>query len=181
MKTILTFLIIFIFGASIFGQDDSYANNPKGISLEENKSSNEGNIYRHEFTVYTDDGEWKSIPDNVAGNHFLGKEIAKKSWLMESMYTYRTPVGPGNPGVKTVIQKPLIYNAIHRINKYYKKQVREGILSEMQAGEKYSHYLSISIAAFSQNTVDFEKELKEVGKKAEKIIPVFNSVKLISM
>lgn len=162
MKTII-FSILFVFVFSV-----SFAQSPLLASssniAEKNGINNEsGNqVKTFEFFDYSLDGENEIELDNT-GNHFLGKEIAYKLQLMEKLYTFKTPIGPGNPGMKTVIQKADIYNSIHKINKSFKKQVRKNQITEEQAQNEMNHYLEVAIAVISQDTEEFESALKNAN------------------
>lgn len=119
----------------------------------------------------------ETIDLTKVGNHFLGKEIAYQFQLIEKLYTFKTPIGPGNPGTKMVIQKPDIYNCIHKINKSLKKQLKKGQISENKARKEMKHYLAVAIAVISQDTEEFEAAIKS-AKEIEAQIKIFKNTRL---
>jgi len=142
--------------------------------------SSTGNEVKFEFTDIGSSDDWKSISKDEAGNHYLGDTIARKFYLIQKLYTYQTPVSPGNPGMRTVIQKPLIYNALSKLDKYFRKSIRKDDYPEGKACGLMNHALDIAISVFSQDSKDFESALKR-AKGADDIINLFAGSKIISL
>lgn len=93
--------------------------------LKDSDKANKVSVLKFEFDDYGSDEEWQSIPISEAGEHVLGESIAKKICLVQKLYVSRTPVGPGNPGMRTFIRKPYIYNSLRKLDNYFKKSVRK--------------------------------------------------------
>ena len=179
MKKITLFIILSIFLGTVTAQGDNFTTTDGG---NKEKPSNESSLEecQFEFTDYGTAEELNSITAQEAGSHYLGEMNAKKFKLIQNLYTYQTSIGPGNPGTRTVIQKPLIYSAIHKMNKYLKKNLRKGNFSEDEANEILSHSLDVVIAAFSQNTDDFESALKQ-SKEPEEIVSLFQKARIVKL
>lgn len=131
------------------------------------------------FLSFTDESEWQSIPLSKTGSHFLGEEVARKFYLFKDLYTYKTPISPGNPAMRTVIRKPVVYNALNKMEKYLKKTTNKG---DAQNSERLSnrleHALDVAIAIYSQESSNLESALKESNNPGE-IMNVFSRVELV--
>ena len=175
MKTISLISIMFLNLNFAFAQD-LYASHKQ---LENNKRIENDKTKQEkvfEFYDYSLDS-YEEIDNTNIARHFLGNDIAYQLYLLEKLYTYKTPIGPGNPGTKTVIQKPDIYNCIHKINKSLRKQIKKGTISKTEACEELGHYLSVATAVISQNTIDFEAALKD-AKSLEGQVKILKNTKL---
>ena len=73
-----------------------------------------------EFMSFSKALSTENITDEIAGNHFLGSEIAKKMYLFNEQYSYKVPLAPGNSATKTVFRKPEIYSSVKKIERYLK-------------------------------------------------------------
>ena len=117
------------------------------------------------------------VDSENASSHFLGDEIAVKLLKLKKTYTYKQAATPTDPVEKTVVEKPIIYNALKKMSRYYKKQVRKDKMTKAEAAEQYDHLLEIGLCVFSQDTDKFEQAIRE-ARKAEKIEKVFMKVVL---
>lgn len=167
MRTFFTSIILFSGFLFSSAQDNYLAINNTRITDDGNTKSDK-NTKKFEFYKYNSEDITKEEITTI-GNHFLGQEIAYKFHLVEKLYTLKSPIGPGNPGMKTVIQKPDIYNCIYKINNYLKKQTKKGEILEEQAQMDMNHFLSVAIAVISQNTEEFEAALNSASSLAEQI------------
>ncbi len=180
MKQIILFIFFSIFLGTVTAQGD-ILKNLDGVGKKVKPAQNAPSVeYQFEFTDYGTEEELKNISSEDISKHYLGEDIAKKFHLIQTLYTYQTAIGPGNPGTRTVIQKPLIYSALYKLDKYFKKSLKKGIYSEERASEILNHSLNIAIAAFSQNSEEFESVLKNT-KNPEELTKVFVSSKLIRL
>jgi hypothetical protein len=98
---------------------------------------------------------------------------------LNKIYTYTTPVAPGNPGLKTVIRKPTIYNTVIKLNKHYHKKVKNGEITEIDATRFIKKTLDVALAAFYINTDEFEKVLRNT-KEIETISKIFEKAEIIN-
>jgi hypothetical protein len=109
--------------------------------------------------------------------HYLGNNIAIKLYLLKDAYTRVQPATPTSPSEKTIIEKPIIYYAITRLSRKYKREIKKGNISEDQARENLNEVLDVGLSIFHDDTDEFENELK-TAKKPEEIVQVFSKVVL---
>ncbi len=146
------------------------------ISNDENKADSI-KVYKFCFRYCVDEQSLCSINNEDLNDHPLGDDIARKLYLLKETYTYIEHPTPTSPGEKTIITKPSIYNSLQKLNRYYKKQVKDGEMSEEEARIKLSQYLDVAISIFIENTESFEDELRK-AKKPDEISEVFSMVML---
>jgi len=125
-----------------------------------------------EFKAYSINAELKDISSEAAGNHPFGDITAKKMYLLNERYTYEVPVVPGNPQTKTVIRKPVIYNAVKRIEKDLKKTVKKGELSHQVAEEEFNKVIDVALNILTANTDSFEEAITK-AKSIDSEIDLF--------
>ena len=175
MKALLTLLMVFLCSSFISATGNDTMEEPEHSVL----GSTEDTTEYFRFFSFTDESEWESIPLSRAGKHYLGENIARKYYLFKDLYTYQTPVSPGSPAMRTVIRKPVVYNALNKLDKYLKKTSYKG--NAQNAGQfirTFEHALDVAIAIYSQETSGFEAEL-ENSDNVKEIMSVFSRVKLI--
>lgn len=112
-----------------------------------------------EFKAQTLEYELNGIHDELPGNHPFGKQIARKRYLLEEKYTSQVTIAPGNPATKTVIRKPVIYEAVIRIEKDLRRMVKKNEITLQIATDKMNSVLDVALNIVSINTDDFEKQL----------------------
>lgn len=110
-------------------------------------------------------------------SHKLGDDIAKKMVLLDDAYTKIEKAGPTSPVDKTIIRKPVIYNSIKKLNKYYLKGVKKSEIDTATAYEQFIHCLDVAIIIAHQNTSAFEENLKKI-KDPQQIYSTYKSVDL---
>ncbi|MCT4644782.1 MAG: hypothetical protein N4A74_07335 [Carboxylicivirga sp.] len=120
----------------------------------------------------------KGIKADLAGTHTLGNEVAKYKYLFTKTYSYQTEVGPGNTGTRTVIKKPLIYNAVCKLEKYYKKAARKKVMPEKQAIQELNQCYLVAYVAFTEETQQLESAIKE-QKTAKGLADLFQQVSVV--
>lgn len=86
--------------------------------------------------------------------------LEEKFKLFQQTYTFTTPIAPGNPGLKTVVRKPPIYNSAMKLDKHYRKQIRKGDSLNQEANLCMAKVLDVAIAAFYEESGLFEALLK---------------------
>lgn len=133
--------------------------------------------YKFCYRYCVDETSLNSIDQDDLGNHPLGDNIARKLYLLRETYTVIEKPTPTSPGEKTIIFKPNIYNSLQKLNRYYKKQVKDELISEEEARLKLDAYLDIAISIFIENTESFEDELRR-AKGPDAISKVFSMVEL---
>ena len=75
--------------------------------------------------------------------------------------------------------KPVIYNAVQKVNKHLKKAVMKGLLSKEEATQILSHVLDCAnVVCFEPDTEAFEEAISEADTR-EDIIRVFENTELV--
>jgi hypothetical protein len=136
-------------------------------------------VYVFEFTAYSRDYELDNITTEMAGEHPFGDQISKKVYLLESKYTSEVALIPGNPQTKTVIQKPVIYETVKRIEKQLKKSVKKEELSVSDAAYTFNKVLDVALNTLTANTERFESAIESLDETDAKIDLFTKRVNLI--
>lgn len=154
MQKLIALLLIFAgFTFQLLAQDDTqfvFDNNPHALDI----SSIEVNSFR---------------------DHPLGIEVSKKLELLESRYTYIVEATPTSPVDKTVVIKPVIYNSILKLYRYFKKEVRDENILLQDAKKELLNCLNIALIIYAENTEEFEDYLRK-ARKPEQILEVYGKV-----
>jgi len=116
-----------------------------------------------EFRASDNNNELKAISSEMIGEHFLGKLVAEKLYLLNSKYTYEVPIVPGNPQTRTMIRKPVIYDAVKKIERYLKKSVKKGELTTETASAEFNKVLDVAFNVLTAETASFEKAISETN------------------
>lgn len=127
------------------------------------------------FMVYGDIPVAKTVFEE---NHYLGDAISTKwnTFIANYTYTYDVEVGLSNTG--TELRKPVVYKAVERANKYVKKALKSGRMSNDEAVAIMSHTLDCAnVICFEDETVEFEAAAK-AAKTGEEVVALFRKVKL---
>lgn len=122
-----------------------------------------------EFKAYSKDSELADITSEMAGSHSFGDLTAKKLYLLDQKYTSEVPVVPGNPQTRTLIKKPVIYDAVKKIEKDLKKSVKKGDLPQEAATDKFNKVLDIALNLITANTDSFEEAIYKASSIDSKI------------
>lgn len=130
----------------------------------------------YSYTVY---GEIPVAKTAFEEEHFLGGELNQKWNTLNANYTHVYDVSVGFTDSGTEIVKPAVYNAVQKVNKYYRKAISKGLVSKDEAVKQLSHIFDCAnVICFENNTEDFEKAIADANEP-EQIIALFNRVKLI--
>jgi len=161
MTKILSFFLFVFLCGSVFAQDIA-----------------KDSVTKKFFYHYSVNKEaLSSIDRSMLSDHPFGENIARKIYLLQDYYTYIEPPSPTSPGQKTIVVKPYIYNSLLKLNRYYKQQVKKGIISIESASHSLDHFLDIGLSIVSDDTALFEAELRK-AKSPDQIISVFSMVDL---
>ena len=134
----------------------------------------------YEFRIYVFENDLTSISEDLLQQHVFGQLVSRKLYLLESKYTFEVPVVPGNPQTKTVIRKPVIYEAVKKIEHYLKKSARKGIMSNDAAATAFNKVLDVALNAFAADSGNFEKTIEKCDDLVSLIALFTNRVNLIS-
>lgn len=108
--------------------------------------------------------------------HVLDNQVAKKMYAVEKIYVRHHPASVGFTDNTLEIYKPTIYNAITKLEAYYKKAVRKNQISTAEAASKLAEFLDIVyIVYYAEGTENLEKALRK-AKTPQQIVDIFNSV-----
>jgi hypothetical protein len=160
MKTKLLFAVIIFSSVSgkVFAQD-AIAMNFTGDTKTSKTASVELPVF--EFTASPNDSDLNSISSEMIEEHILGKLVSVKLYLLESKYTYQVPIIPGNPQTRTIVRKPVIYDAVIKIERYLKKSVKKGEISTETASIEFNKVLNVAFNVLTAETASFEKAITE--------------------
>ena len=122
-----------------------------------------------EFKAYPKDSYLNSITKEMAGEHPFGELVAKKIYLFNEFYTSEENLFPGNPATKTVIKKPVIYEAVKHIERDLKKSVKKGETSVSEASSILNTVLDVALNIQTEDTRDFEKAIVSANSTKSKI------------
>ena len=112
------------------------------------------NLYRFDYQG----SEFNDISANYVKKHFLGSDIANKMQVLKETYTYVT-INELNQAETTTIEKPSIFSSVKKADKFVKKQMKSGALTEEEARTVMDKILLVAINIRHQNTEDLEQEL----------------------
>ena len=124
-------------------------------------------------------GSTPSLQNAFEDEHFLGDETSQKWNLFQQSYkrVYEQTVGFSGSSVE--ILKPTVFNAVNKVNNYYKKLVKNKTTDKKQIANVLNHILDCA------NLLCFEEDIKSIEtdiKNAETIpdiVLVFASIHII--
>lgn len=159
----------------IAGRTEIHSTESSNTNASNTNSSNTNASIKStfEFTSFSEAQSTENITDEMAGNHFLGNEIAKKMYLFNDHYSYKVPIAPGNFATKTVFRKPEIYSSVRKIERYLKKCVKKGDLNSSVAHNEYDKVLNVALNILDENTGKFEERLKSAGENAAELLNIY--------
>ncbi len=170
---ILTGLLI-TFLASTASINPDVINPVKETPEERPKQASAGNEVVFVFRVYDTANE----ANGEIESHFLGDEIAAKWTLVNELYLRKGEISVGFSTSYTEIAKPSVFNAVCKMNNYYKKAIGKGLINKEDAQQQFKWILDCALAAFaSDETKSFEAALMK-AKSPEQINQLFQAVKI---
>jgi len=178
MNTKLIFAIVIF--ASVSGK--VFAQNTLAMNFPGDTKSTKALISElpsYEFRASSTDNDLKNISSEMIGEHVLGKLVSEKLYLLEAKYIYQVPIIPGNPQMRTIIRKPVIYDAVMKIEKYLKKSVKKGEISTENASADFNKVLDVAFNVLTAETAGFEKTIKETSDVTQLTNLFTTRVKLI--
>ena len=177
MKTLFLILIpCILFKVEVFAQDYASVSNSSVNSGMPNTSKK---LMSYDFEVYNFVPEaMQKVTPEMAGNHFLGNDVAKKMYLFEDAYTYTEPIAPGNPATRTMYKKPVVYSAVKKIESFLKKSIKNKELTIEEATGKFNKVLDVALNIKVLNTEKFEETIKEQKGNGADLLTLFSQVHL---
>lgn len=119
-----------------------------------------------------------SKPKGEVETHFMGDTIAVKWTLFNELYTRKTEVTIGFGSSYTETLKPAVFNAVYRMNTFYKKAIGRKTINVEIAKKQFSWILDCAIAiCHSPDSSEFELALAKI-KNPDQLLNLFNKVKI---
>jgi hypothetical protein len=177
IKNILFFFLLsFVSSTQTFSQDALAMSDP--VEAIGNGVSKTG-LPVFEFKVYANNNDLDAITKEIAGEHFLGDIVSRKLYLFGSKYTFEVPVVPGNPQTKTVVRKPVIYDAVIKIERFLKRSAKKGEITVEAATEEFNKVLDVAINVLTADTGSLEKAISTTNDTASLISLFTKRVNLV--
>jgi hypothetical protein len=177
MKRKLIFLIVtlgiyipIVHATYIFPDGDKSAN--------KNKAETEAaSVKRWEFYSAIQKPSEEALANE--SNYRFGQEAGYLYTLFMNIYVAREEVVPGDPTCRTVIRKPIIYNAVRSIEKQLSKDLKSSSSpNNKEITDNFVHVLRVAISAFDSDSASFENALQENRKDATSLLSLFKCAKL---
>lgn len=115
-----------------------------------------------------------------ADKEIFGKEIACLLALLDEKYIRKEQIAIGDPVLQTNILKPVIYNSVKNLVRYYKQKSQNNTLSTTDC-EQLTHIVKVALACPEEDTSDFEKALKKNRKDPDQQLDCFKRVRLTNI
>ncbi|MCX6222958.1 MAG: hypothetical protein NTZ69_18470 [Bacteroidia bacterium] len=177
---IVSILVLFSLAANhLFSQDALAVVVDTEKSVKPGTPSHSSGLSVFEFRIYTTENDLKSIPDDMLEKHVFGQDVSRRLYLLESKYTFETPTVPGNPQTKTMVRKPIIYEAVMRIEHHLKKGVKKGTNTLETATVTFTKVLDVALNAISADSNSFEKAIGNTPDLDSLIALFTNRVSLV--
>ena len=177
IKILSLSILIILLGEKLSAQDGLAVTSVSTFKSSESAGSG---ITIFEFQTYVTENDLISISQDLLQEHSFGPLVSRKLYLLQSKYTYQVPVVPGNPQTKTVIRKPVIYEAVQKIEHYLKKSVRKGIVSNEEAVTEFNSVLDVALNIFAADSNSFEKAISKSDDPSSLIVLFTKRVRLVS-
>jgi hypothetical protein len=99
--------------------------------------------------------------------HWLGPEFTMFTFALRQEYVYMPEVTPINKEPSLVTEKPVIYNAVKKMDRYYKKQIKKGKMTEAMAKENLKKIYGVGYSLRYAETEDLEKLFWKTKKESD--------------
>ena len=121
-------------------------------------------------------GSTSGLKNAFEAEHFLGGETSLKWNLFQQNYkrVYEQTVGFSGSSVE--ILKPTVFNAVNKVNNYYKKLVNNNPENKEEATKVLNHILDCAnLLCYEEDTKRIETDIKN-AKTNQDIVLVFASI-----
>lgn len=127
------------------------------------------------FDTYAQSMNIENVKDYPS--HELGDVVARKWQIIENTFLvrYETKVGLTSSNVE--VRKHNLLESIEKLDKYYRKATKKGLLDKAYAAQKLSAYQDLAYTLFYEESEKFEKALSK-AKNAEDIMNLYDSIQL---
>lgn len=149
-----------------------------GDDSKKETAPNSASVIASTWEFYSDIDKIKTEDLTAARNHKLGKEAGYLYELFVAGYVQKEEVVPGDPGVRTVIRKPNVYNAVRYVEKELNKKLKKNEITKDEAAARFTHALRVALAVIDSDSESFEDTLQSNRKDADKLLQLFANVTL---
>ena len=143
----------------------------------EMKSNEQKYVFYPEISFTNIQDDLGQIDPIDVQNHALGEAAAKRLYLFENTYTYYSEPAPGAFSGKKVIDKPVIYHSIYKIDKHLRKKVRKEVIAKTSGADKLNYYLELALMLRYEETDVLENDLKK-SRNAEEMMEILGNVSI---
>ncbi|MEM9324485.1 MAG: hypothetical protein AAGA85_02470 [Bacteroidota bacterium] len=105
-------------------------------------------------------------PVDIRKNYF-GDDVARKMQHLADEYTWLQEPTPTNPVPQRITEKYWVYNSIKKLQAYYKKAVKRGVVSKDAAVDELIRAADIGLCIRYQNTMELEEYLQTLKKDSD--------------
>ena len=115
-------------------------------------------------------GEMEVEVPEYATQHYLGDEFTQKFYALKEKYVYRPEASFNSPTPASITEKPSIYNSLKKLDKYYKKKLKKGMIKEEEVKAALTKALAVGYSVRYADTSDLEavlwktKDIVEIEK-----------------
>lgn len=174
MKTTLFLLVLLAAGMTASAQNLAMADNKSQIESVETDKVVSDKATQFVFQNYGVDLNHSDLRDYP--EHALGDEVARKMFATQKIYVHRQASTLGFSDYTLEICKPAIYNAVTRLDGYFKKAVRRNEINASDASAELAKCLDLAyLAYYEQETENLEQALRKAKSPAE-LLSVFRSI-----
>jgi len=151
-------------------------NDNKTDNLDINSSGTSNNSAKYTLESYGGNTNTQSVFED---EHFLGGTTTIKwnQFLKNYKRVYEQTVGLSGSTVEII--KPTVFNAVNKINNYYKKIYKNEALNREAITLSLNHILDCAnLLCYESDIKKIEQEIKN-AKDTKEILLVFDSIKII--
>ncbi len=141
-----------------------------GVSMSGYSQSADEDVFYFDFMA--DKIDDSGIDVTFLRAHPLGVDVAKKLELLRESYTWKEEASATVPRDRTIVEKPIIYYSMQKLNGHYKKVVKKGLMEEEEAKMALINAIDIALVIRYQQTAEFETKLRSY-KKGEELAPLY--------
>ncbi len=114
------------------------------------------------------------VDKSLVSRHYLGEDVAVLYYVFKSTYVQKKKNYTGASNV-TVIQKPVIYDSVLKIDGLLKKAVKNGEYTKEQAAKIMEDCLSKSYSVFYADTDELENYLSKM-ESLDQYLALYNNI-----
>lgn len=176
MKTTILIFALTIFSLCAAAQELAMNISEKKQPSQLEKAGERSSEAEFVFTNYGVDLEHKDLVDYP--EHLLGDQVARKMFAVRKLYVRRQSSSIGYTNNTVEIAKPVIYNAVLKLESYFKKSVRKDEMDATEAAARFAAFLDIaSVVYYEDDTTALENAVKQ-AKEPGALTALFDKVQI---